>query len=246
MKFKEIKDIIGQQLAQHYAHLGFKYSKNWGVVRKNKAFKFVIDFNSFSGNTKNSISFGVAFSVMSLSVKDFRGDLGVGLTGYGLWGLGFCYEIGESHTIEEVVKDIIKHADILLIPHIDRFEKDSEKHKEQWITAGFSAHLSTTEYRPVHTDYTTHLHYWNGTDFFNRNPFGFDISLPYICERFGKETAEICLKNYFQSLNEDAQKNFAQAYFCEKENNKDWGLTYQELPDIGLVKYAVMKGISFQ
>ncbi|MDO4728572.1 MAG: hypothetical protein Q4B43_06160 [Bacteroidota bacterium] len=100
------------------------------------------------------------------------------------------------------------------------------------------------KYRFTDTDYTSHKHYWNETDFFSRNPFGFDISLPYIYEKFGKETAEICLKNYFQSLNTISRENFAKAYAREKEN-APWNLEYAVLPDVGMVKFAVEKGLLF-
>ena len=249
MKVSEIFEQIGKQLAEHYKHFDFKYTKKWGTRKTTKNYEYGISFHSAEGNAKNRVALFVSFTINCRKVKDEWG-YSEPLISFSLWDLGNYYNIGESHTFEQACEDIVKHADILLMPFIDIFENQSDTHLQQWITEGFTARIPAELYHYPFLDYTTHKHYWIGTEFLkNHNEFGFTISLRYIYEMFGKEYAEQCLNNYYQSLNEEAKQHFLHAYECEildiakPEKAYTWGMDYQNFPNVGIVKYAARQGL---
>jgi hypothetical protein len=242
MKAAEIFEQMGIKLSDHYANAGFKYSKKWGVKKSTKEYEYIISFHSTEGNTKNRIALFVNFQINCRTVKNSWGN-SEQLIFISLWDLGYRYEIGESHTLEQACEDIIKHAEILLIPFIDIFENQANNSLQEWITEGFLGEIPAGLYHFPHLDYTTHKHYWIGTEFSkNHQQFGFTISLRYIFEKFGRENAEKCLNNYYQSLNEESKNNFAKAYQCEMTDTV-WSLDYQHYPDVEKVKYAVKQGL---
>jgi len=249
MKASEIFEQIGNQLAEHYKHLDFKYTKKWGTRKVTKNYEYEISFHSAEGNTKNRVSLFVSFLINCRTVKD-EWDNFENLIGFSLWDLGYYYQIGESHTLEQACDDIVKHADILLIPFIDIFENQSKNHLQQWVAEGFTSRIPAELYHYPFLDYTTHKHYWIGTEFMkNHNEFGFEISLRYIYEMFGREYAEQCLNNYYQSLNEEAQRHFLNAYECEildivePEKAHTWDMSYKNFPNVGKVKYAAKQNL---
>jgi len=248
MKAAEIFEQIGKQLAEHYRHLDFKYTKKWGTMKTTKNYEYQIGFHSAEENTKNRVALFVSFGINCRKVKD-KWDYSEQLLRFELWQLGYCYEIGKSHTLEQAYEDIVKHADILLIPFIDIFENQSDKYIQQWITEGFTARIPAGLYHYPFLDYTTHKHYWIGTEFLkNHNEFGYTISLKYIYETFGREYAEQCLNNYYQSLNEEAKQHFLRACECEElditeQRMHPWGMDYPNYPDVGIVKYATRQGL---
>ncbi|CAM1369784.1 hypothetical protein [Tenacibaculum xiamenense] len=239
MKAKELFDVIGGKIAQHYSELGFKYTKTWGAKKQTKKYRYCISFESFSGNTKNKISLSVILSISFIPFDET-------LLHFNLWNLGYHYEVGESHSINQAYEDIKEHTERLLIPYIDIFENNTSKYKDTWIKKGLTSHISSNyKYSLFGTDfdYTTHSHYWTGTDFLDKyNQFGFNISLPYLAEIFSMQDAEKCLNNYYQSLNEKSQKLFLKA--CQmQEIGEPWGIDYKELPDVGKVYFMVENGL---
>lgn len=244
MKASEIFDNIGKKLAIHYKDLGFKYTKKWGVKKDTDEYIYRISFQSASGNTKNSVALFVNFSIACKSVEGRWGSP-EGLLSFSLWDLGNYYEIGESHTMEQTFIEIYKHADILLIPFIDIFENREKESLSEWISKGFLSHIPKELYKYPHLDYTTHNHYWISTSFQdNYNEFGFTISIRYIFQKFGKENAEICLNNYYKSLNDESKKYFKQAYDSTKvSRTAPWECDYQHMPDVEIVKYSVEKDL---
>lgn len=229
MKAKELFDIVGGKIAGDFLEYGFKYTKKWGAKKETKKYRYSISFGSFPGNTKNNISLSVYFIIEFIPLNEQ-------LLHFNLWDLGYYYEVGKSHTIEQVCDDIIKHANNLLIPYIDIFEIDVSKYKNEWIKQGFTSHISS--------DYTTDGYgYWIGTNFLNDyNQFGFTISLSYMDEIFNKEETKKCLINYFKSLNKESQIIFLKA--CKMEEiGEPWDIKYQELPDVGKVRYAIDNSI---
>ena len=136
MKASEIFEQTGKHLAEYYKHLDFKYTKTWGTRKTTKNYEYRIGFHSTDGNTKNRVALFVSFDINCRKVKD-EWENSEQLLKFELWQLGYCYQIGESHTVEQACEDIIKHADILLIPFIDIFENQPNNYLQQWICEGF-------------------------------------------------------------------------------------------------------------
>ena len=247
MKASEIFELVGNKLVDHYTDFGFKYAKKWGVKKTTNEYDYVIDFHSSDGNTKNKISLFVNFYVnwKNKTKNSFQ------LFHIDLWHLGKYYMIGESHTLDEVFDDICKHANILLIPFIEKFENEENEHLKDWISEGFLSKIPRNLYRypslesPI-VDYTTHKHYWIGSEFSkNYNEFGFTISLPFIFEKFGRDMAEKSLNNYFLSLNNEAKKHFLLAFESEKLD-EPWSCEYNNYPDVEIIRYSVQQNLKLK
>lgn len=222
MKAQEVFQELGNMISHHYSEYHFRYMKSSGVKKKTKNHEYVIYFSSFPGNTQSKVSINVGFKISYHSKKIIEEDL----LRVSLWDLGYYYET-DRDSIDTIAMDIIKHANILFIPCISLFEDTSSRDVEEFITQGFLGRIPGHLYHYPDLesellDYTTHKHYWIGTDFLkHHNEFGFTISLPYIFERFGKESAQLCLDNYLHSLNPISRESFFSFYYAEK-NDEPW------------------------
>ena len=245
MKAAEIFDQIGHQIASQYKALGFKYSKKWGVKKTTDEYEYSIRFHSAEGNSKTRIALFTTFMISCKTVKS-DWDTATGLISISLWDLGYYYEIGDTYPLEKVYLDICRHAEVLLIPFIDIFENQDAAHQDEWVEQGFLGKIPADLYRYPHLDYTTHKHYWAGSKFLaEHNEFGFTISLRYILEKFGKQQAEKCLNNYYQSLNDESKTFFLQAYQAERiSTTQPWNCDYPYMPDVEIVKYAIKQGLT--
>jgi hypothetical protein len=62
-------------------------------------------------------------------------------------------------------------------------------------------------------------------------------------EKFGKETAEKCLDNYYNSLNKETKEYFRKAYENEKNDIVNEFSVVDKYIDVGKIKEAIKLGI---
>ncbi|MDR1554576.1 MAG: hypothetical protein LBS39_00935 [Campylobacteraceae bacterium] len=106
-----------------------------------------------------------------------------------LWKHGHYYHVDQENTIVQIFEKLIIQIDLLLIPFIVKLE-NMPKYKDEWINRGFLG---------------------------DNAKYPFQTNIVFINEYYGKKAAEICLHNYFDSLNSEAKKNFLKVYECERQ-----------------------------
>jgi hypothetical protein len=233
MKTNEIFLEMGNKLELKYKMFGFKYSKSYQwVLKRTKEYEYIISFSSFSGNTKEKIALSVHIFI------NYR-KLNEQLFYISLWNYRYFYNIGEDYTFDQVYDNLQIHIENLLIPFINKFENNVSKYEHEWIDEGFLGKINGTLYKkPLwHKD-------WIDENYIQEhNIFGYETNLAYMNEKFGKETAEKCLNNYYKSLNKETKEYFKKAYENEKNDIVNEFSVVEKYIDVGKIKEAIKLGI---
>jgi hypothetical protein len=171
------------------------------IERHYKALKFKYSKSYRWVRTKNKqFEFVISFSSFSGNTKDDIAlsvdfiindtKINTQILFISLWNNGHYYHIDSNNTIEQISDKLIIQTDLLLIPFMKKLENIYD-YKDEWINHGF---------------------------FGNNSGYSFETNIVFINEYYGKEAAENCLNNYFNSLTSEAKKNFRKVYECEQKD----------------------------
>ena len=182
MKNKEAFLKLADLLLQKYGSMGFKYSKTEKyLIKKTANFHYLIAFHSFAGNKEGKV---LTLNV-NLIISDRRPSPFHALIG-GLFFISLShYNIATDLLIGKAAPDIMKEADRLLIPFVDKLENNIHAYRDEWVKYGF---------------------------FGAQSEYGFVVNLEFINENYGKQKAEECLANYVETLSSADKLTFKKAY----------------------------------